>query len=218
MVLMWTSFWGFSLLTGLLTCWLHPAAAETPSDLTCSCTKQSDGNFIYELSRPPRLSGLPSCTVCWEDQNQRNLGDSPANMLTPMVRNLTDQFIILKDCQDYLRYMYNCLEGIEEAECRVNCSRLLDEDHHGPTVNSTLTCIFGSWCPSQQTVGIGITGILVLAGVVFGVLYIWKLLKRRRGGSAAMATSYTPANEQIKLMAVEIGQRPDMVQHNSTDQ
>ncbi|XP_033477113.1 uncharacterized protein LOC117253646 isoform X1 [Epinephelus lanceolatus] len=170
------------------------AAAESQHALTCNVTQLHDGSFRYQLSRP---SNSTKCETCWEDHNKTVIA-LDFDFDRKLVQNLTDQFIILKECKDYLHYTKAC-KVWEEAHCKVNCTRLLSlKDPPLNTVNSTLFCITESWCLTQLNFGLGIAGIVLLLSGISVVLYCWNRCKCRGREFTAMRASYTPATLQIQ--------------------
>ncbi|XP_049910371.1 uncharacterized protein LOC126396387 [Epinephelus moara] len=170
------------------------AAVESQHTLTCNVTQLHDGSFRYQLSRP---SNSAQCETCWEDHNKTVIA-LDFDFDRKLVQNLTDQFIILKECKDYLHYTKAC-KVWEEAHCRVNCTRLLSlKDPPLNTVNSTLFCITESWCPEKLTFGLGIAGIVLLLSGISMVLYCRNRCKCRGREVTAMRASYTPATLQIQ--------------------
>ncbi|XP_042339729.1 uncharacterized protein LOC121941076 isoform X1 [Plectropomus leopardus] len=186
------------------------AAAEPQIALTCNVTQQA-GFFHYQLSRPSNLSQCN--TLCWEDQS-RNVLARDSNFNPELVKNLTNQSIILKNCSDYLRFTKDC-KVWEEAHCRVNCSLLLDlKDPLPNTVNSTFICITRTVCTSPRIFWLCITAVILLVVFVLGGLFIGRCRRR----SAVMRVSYAPANQQIQIEREEVrmvNEKVNITQPNS---
>ncbi|KAK2835063.1 hypothetical protein Q5P01_015547 [Channa striata] len=102
------------------------AAAESSSALNCSATKQPDGLIKYQLSQAP---SSPECKTWWE--NQGIIVAHLFSFSSDHVHNVTTQYIIIKKCVEYLRFILDCPQSEIEYEvtyCRVNCSVLMDQD------------------------------------------------------------------------------------------
>ncbi|XP_076583435.1 uncharacterized protein LOC143318817 [Chaetodon auriga] len=181
------------------------AAAESQSELTCEVKRLSDGSFLYKLSEPLRST---NCETCWETETKDVIARSPPQKMTDPVLNVTSQCITLKRCVDHLDYIEDCIpKDVREAHCRVNCSLLMNSTDQPTNVNSTQTCLFGSWCPDPLTFWIS-SSILIAAGAV--CLGLWRTGRCNRRESAAKIISYTPANGQ-RDDDVEQGH---VIQHN----
>ncbi|XP_042339730.1 uncharacterized protein LOC121941076 isoform X2 [Plectropomus leopardus] len=170
------------------------AAAEPQIALTCNVTQQA-GFFHYQLSRPSNLSQCN--TLCWEDQS-RNVLARDSNFNPELVKNLTNQSIILKNCSDYLRFTKDC-KVWEEAHCRVN---------------STFICITRTVCTSPRIFWLCITAVILLVVFVLGGLFIGRCRRR----SAVMRVSYAPANQQIQIEREEVrmvNEKVNITQPNS---
>ncbi|XP_071342759.1 uncharacterized protein [Trachinotus anak] len=182
------------LLLGLCLVQSSSAATESSSSLHCTVTKQSDGAFMYKLSEPPIST---ECQTSWEDRNQTVLARD-FKYHPDQVQTLTNQSIVLKHCQDYLHHTRDCSGDWKDVHCRVNCSRLPDQNLHPPTVNYSI-CVTDTWCVDKLTFGLCIGGIVITV-VVLGVIIRFIITKSyKRRGTANVPVSYDPATMTITV-------------------
>lgn len=179
------------------------AAEKSGSDLTCNVSRLPDGTFMYQLSKPPSSA---SCMTEWERENRTVIVNINQDFDPKLVQNLTDQYISLTICLDYLHYTCDCLEGFEEAHCTVNCSSFSETFPENLIKNSTdssnLICFSENWCPEKLHVGLFFAIIIALILVSIGSLKFCckcKLFKCRRQRSATETTSYTAATKEVKI-------------------
>ncbi|XP_077964093.1 uncharacterized protein LOC120823612 [Gasterosteus aculeatus] len=203
----------FFVVIGFAVLPVHPsAAAKRPSDLTCNVTEKNNA-FIYLLSHPPSSS---KCKTLWEDKNRTVIVMNRESV--PAVQNVTDQSLTLDHCEPSLVYTVECHDETNmlmvrgEANCQINCSRLLDpEDNLTPTVNSTMICITESRCLPMTSfvfIVIGLIGIVILV-----VVALWCYKKWRARGSGTTGVFYTQPYEQV-VVNIKTPVGDDVVQNH----
>lgn len=65
-------------------------------------------------------------------------------------------------------------------------------------LSANATSTFGG--PEPWKIGLGVLcGVFFLAAAAFGGLYLWKVFRPRRGGSAAVTASYAAVPDHIKV-------------------